>query len=47
MNEKEHYVAPEVEVLVIHNEGVICSSGGYGDPGYPGGGGGHNNQGGY
>lgn len=47
MKDKELYVAPEVEVLVVRNEGVICSSPSYGDPGSPGGGAGHGSGGSY
>jgi hypothetical protein len=44
---KEFYIAPELQVLVVYNEGIICSSDNYGNPGSAGGGSGHNNQGGF
>lgn len=46
MKDKESYLAPEVEVLVVHNEGVICASD-FGEPGSPGGGAGHGGGGSY
>lgn len=42
MNKKEYYTSPEVDVLTVKTEGVICQS--YGDPGNPGGGLGGGNE---
>lgn len=40
MQQKQLYMAPEAETLVVQTEGVICESGGeelnFGNPGMPG-----------
>lgn len=36
MTKKELYTSPEVDVLEIKFEGVICQSGEFGAPGLPG-----------
>ena len=46
MKEKELYFAPDVQILTIQNEGVICESP-YGEEGAAGGNAGNNNQGQY
>lgn len=35
MKQKERYEAPEVEVVVIRSEGIICASGGGTNPNNP------------
>ena len=37
MNKKLLYTSPEVELLVLRGEEIICGSPLYGDPGEPGG----------
>ncbi|MCR5071622.1 MAG: hypothetical protein K6A62_06835 [Bacteroidales bacterium] len=39
VNNKQPYESPEVEIVEVKNEGIICASGDVsGMPGYPGGG---------
>ena len=36
MTQKELYTSPEVAVLTLQSEGVVCQSGPWGDPNAPG-----------